>query len=128
MSLKKYKITINKFIHDNELEFEEKRIIDIMNPDSYSIKEDISYFTPTTLDTFISDYMEGWNKSSNNYWFKKKGNVNFDVYENDEKWYWKVKLNNAGIDYTTIERGITDSLNSAIKLCNDAYVNRVKTF
>jgi light-regulated signal transduction histidine kinase (bacteriophytochrome) len=129
MSLKKYKITLTKFIDDSDLEFEEKKILDIIKPDSFSIKKE-DYNIVETLDTFLSQYTQGWIKLSNNHWTKKKEkNIEFDIYLNNEKWNWKVKHNNIGIDSTIIERGIADSYESAIKLCDNAIINyRIKTF
>jgi hypothetical protein len=126
MSLKKYNITITKFIDSNDLEFEEKKIIDILKPDSYSIKEEKEFLY--TLDNFLHDHTQEWSKLSENYWSKKKGNFHFDIYQINESWSWKVKINNAGIDYTVIERGVSDSLIDAMKKCNNAYINQAKRF
>ncbi len=128
MSLKKYKITLTKFIDDGDLEFEERKILDIINPDSFSIKKE-DYNIVETLDNFLSQYAEGWRKLSDNHWTKKKGNIEFDIYLNNQKWSWKVKHNNIGIDSNIIERGIADSYESAVKFCDNAIINyRVKTF
>lgn len=128
MPLKKYKITLTKFIDDADLEFEERKIFDIINPDSFSIKKE-DYNIVETLDSFLSQYAEGWTKLSDRHWTKKKGNIEFDIYLNDQKWNWKVKINNAGIDFTTIERGTAESYEFAVKSCDSAIANyRIKTF
>lgn len=124
MSLKKYSITITKFIDSKDLEFEEKKIIDILKPDSYSIKEEKQFFQ--TLDSFLYDHTQEWSKISEVYWSKRKGNFHFDIYQLDQSWSWKVKINNAGIDYTIIERGVSHSLIDAMKRCNDVYINQAK--
>jgi hypothetical protein len=63
-----------------------------------------------------------------NHWSKIKGNYHFDVYQNDDKWVWKLRLSNVGIDYTFIDKGVAKTLNEAIKLCDSAFINHVKHF
>jgi hypothetical protein len=58
-----------------------------------------------------------------NHWSKINGNIHFDVYQNNDSWIWKLRLNNAGIDYTLIERGVAKTLNEAIQLCDNAFIN-----
>lgn len=70
---------------------------------------------------------ENW-MNFRDHWSKIKGNVHFDVYQNDNNWVWKLRLNNAGIDYTLIDKGIAQTLNEAINLCDNAFINHVKHF
>lgn len=129
MSYKKYTITLTKMIHESDVDFEEKRIIDLIQPESLSIKVSTNNKLVETLDTFINDYAEGWVKSGDE-WTKTKGNVIFNIYRSItlDKFSWKVKINNANIDYTILNRGYADTINEAMKLCNETYVNRSRHF
>jgi len=64
---------------------------------------------------------ENWS-NFRDHWSKAKGNVHFDVYKNNDMWVWKLRLNNANIDYTLIDKGIAKTLNEAIKLCDNAFI------